>query len=71
MAQDNNIEELAYNRKGQEKKEKLKEEFATQETQNCTFKPQLTANKKYTNVASTFDSKNDPEGQDFSQKLKQ
>jgi len=39
LAKESNLEELAFNRKGQERRELLKEEYTMRETSQCTFLP--------------------------------
>ncbi|CDW79342.1 UNKNOWN [Stylonychia lemnae] len=71
LAKGSSIDDLAYNPKGLQKKELLQEQFATQEVNYCTFRPETTKNKKYDKVNSTYKLSDGESLEQFSMNLKQ
>eukprot|EP00347_Sterkiella_histriomuscorum_P013421 403364769 len=71
LAKGSSIDELAYNPKGQQKREMLQEQQETQEINYCTFRPETTKTKKYQKVESTYKFNDCESLEQFSMNLKQ
>ena len=64
------LNDLAFNPKGREIKERIASEMLTREVSDCTFRPQTTQNKRFKDVQSDYSMAGCDNSEDYSRKLK-